>query len=79
VLTTDQKGALAEQAIAFEALTHGVGVSRPLGDERYDLIFDLRPRLLRIQSTKSCYLLPKDLRSCGRASNYDFRHPGTIR
>jgi hypothetical protein len=49
VLTTDQKGALAEQAIAFEALTHGVGVSRPLGDERYDLIFDLRPRLLRIQ------------------------------
>ena len=49
MLTTDQKGALAEQAIAFEALTHGVGVSRPLGDERYDLIFDLRPRLLRVQ------------------------------
>ena len=24
-------------------------VSRPLGDERYDLIFDLRPELLRIQ------------------------------
>ena len=41
MLTTDQKGALAEQAIAFEALTHGVGVSRPLGDERYDLILDL--------------------------------------
>jgi hypothetical protein len=49
VLTTDQKGALAEQAIAFEAMTHGVGVSRPLGDERYDLVFDLRPQLLRIQ------------------------------
>ena len=44
MLTTDQKGALAEQAIAFEALTHGVGVSRPLGDERYDLILDLRPQ-----------------------------------
>jgi PD-(D/E)XK endonuclease len=49
VLTTDQKGALAEQAIAFEAMRHGAGVSRPLGDERYDLVFDLRPRLLRVQ------------------------------
>jgi hypothetical protein len=49
VLTTDQKGALAEQAIAFEALTHGAGVSRPLGDERYDLVLDLRPELLRVQ------------------------------
>ena len=49
MLTTDQKGALAEQAIAFEALAHGAGVSRPLGDERYDLIFDLRPELLRVQ------------------------------
>ncbi|MFL5955554.1 MAG: group I intron-associated PD-(D/E)XK endonuclease [Gaiellaceae bacterium] len=27
----------------------GVGVFRPLGDERYDLIFDLRPKLLRVQ------------------------------
>lgn len=49
MLTTDQKGALAEQAIAFEAMKHGAGVFRPLGDERYDLIFDLRPRLLRVQ------------------------------
>jgi PD-(D/E)XK endonuclease len=49
VLTTDQKGVLAEQAIAFEALTHRVGVSRPLGDERYDLILDLRPNLVRVQ------------------------------
>ena len=49
MLTTDQKGALAEQAIAFEALKRGIGVFRPLGDERYDLILDLRPRLLRVQ------------------------------
>jgi hypothetical protein len=49
VLTTDQKRVLAEQAIAFEAMKHGAGVSRPLGDERYDLVFDLRPRLLRVQ------------------------------
>jgi hypothetical protein len=49
VLTTDQKGVLAEQAIAFEALKRGLGVFQPLGDERYDLILDLRPRLLRVQ------------------------------
>jgi PD-(D/E)XK endonuclease len=49
VLTTDQKGVLAEQAVALEALKHGVGVFRPLGDERYDLILDLRPQLLRVQ------------------------------
>ena len=49
VLTTDQKGVLAEQAIVFEALQHGVGVFQPLGDERYDLILDLRPALLRVQ------------------------------
>jgi hypothetical protein len=49
VLTTDQKGAIAEAAIAHAALELGIGVSRPLGDERYDLIFDLRPRLVRVQ------------------------------
>jgi len=48
-MTTDQKGAIAEAAIAFEAMTLGIGVFRPLGDERLDLIFDLRPRLLRVQ------------------------------
>jgi hypothetical protein len=49
VLTTDQKGVLAEQAIAFEALKLGTGVLQPLGDERYDLILDVRPQLLRVQ------------------------------
>jgi hypothetical protein len=49
MLTTDQKGLIAEQAIAWEAIRRGIGVSLPLGDERYDLIVDLRPRLLRVQ------------------------------
>jgi PD-(D/E)XK endonuclease len=49
VLTTDQKGALAEQAVALEAMRLGLGVFLPLGDERYDLILDLRPALLRVQ------------------------------
>jgi hypothetical protein len=49
-LTTDQKGAVAEAEIAASAIKLGVGVLKPLSDgERYDLIFDLRPRLLRVQ------------------------------
>jgi len=40
MLTTDQKGVVAEMAIAHAALELGVGVSRLLGDQRYDLIFD---------------------------------------
>lgn len=27
----------------------GIGVFRPIGDERYDLIFDRRPKLCRVQ------------------------------
>ena len=50
MLTTDQKGAIAELAIAHIAAEIGVGVFKPLTDgERYDLIFDLRPRLVRVQ------------------------------
>lgn len=49
MLTTNQKGAIAETAIAHEAIKLGLGVYRPYGDERCDLIFDLRPRLIRVQ------------------------------
>ena len=49
VLTTNQKGTLAEAKIAARAIELGLGVSRPMDDERYDLILDLRPVLLRIQ------------------------------
>ena len=49
MLTTNRKGTLAEAKIAAAAVEAGVGVARPLGDERYDLIFDLGERLLRVQ------------------------------
>jgi hypothetical protein len=49
MLTTNQRGAIAEAAIAYEAVKLGIGVWRPLADERYDLIFDLRPGFLRVQ------------------------------
>ena len=49
MLTTNQKGAIAEAHIAAFAIGLGVGVARPLADEPYDLIFDLGDRLMRIQ------------------------------
>ena len=50
MLSTDQKGAIAELAIAHAAAELGIGVFKPLTDgERYDLIFDLRPQLVRVQ------------------------------
>ena len=49
MLTTNQKGTLAEIKIAAEAMRLGLGVYFPFGDERCDLILDLRPHLLRVQ------------------------------
>jgi hypothetical protein len=50
VLTTNQKGAIAETAIACAATKLGFGVLWPLAEgERYDLVLDLRPRLVRVQ------------------------------
>jgi PD-(D/E)XK endonuclease len=49
-VTTDQKGAIAEAAIALAAMKLGVDVYRPLGEGgRYDLILDIGSRLLRVQ------------------------------
>jgi hypothetical protein len=49
-LSTNQKGAIAESAVAHTAIKLGLGVFRPLSDgERCDPILDLRPRLLRVQ------------------------------
>src|SRR4051794_22915992 len=49
VLTTNQKGTIAEMAVVLECAKAGIGVSRPIDDERYDLVLDLRPQLPRIQ------------------------------
>jgi hypothetical protein len=49
-VTTDQKGSIAEAAIALEAMKLGIGVFKPLCDgERYDYIFRVDSRLLRVQ------------------------------
>jgi hypothetical protein len=49
VLTTNQKGLVAETAIVHECVKLGIGVARPLDAAPYDLILDLGPKLLRVQ------------------------------
>jgi hypothetical protein len=49
-MTTDQKGAIAEVCIAAAAVKLGIEVYRPVAEGgRYDMIFDLGGRLLRVQ------------------------------
>ena len=49
-MTTDQKGAVAELAIALAAVRLGVDVYRPVAEGgRYDLIFEIEDRLWRVQ------------------------------
>jgi hypothetical protein len=49
-LTTDQKGTIAETAVIHAAVKLDVPVLRPLNDGlRYDLLFDVAGRFLRIQ------------------------------
>jgi hypothetical protein len=49
MLTTDQKGAIAEAAIVQAAIRLGITVWRPVLRERYDLVSDLGKRFLRVQ------------------------------
>lgn len=50
MLSSDQKGAIAETAIIHAAVKLGIPVFKPVNDgERYDLIFELAPRLVRVQ------------------------------
>jgi hypothetical protein len=50
MLTSDQKGNIAELAIAAAAVRLGIDVYRPVGEGgRYDLIFEIGNRLWRIQ------------------------------
>jgi hypothetical protein len=50
VLTTDQEGAIAETAIIHAAVELGIDVYVPVVEGgRYDLILDLRSRLVRVQ------------------------------
>ena len=50
MLTSDQKGAIAEAAVTLAAIRLGIGVYRPVAEGgRYDLILDAGSGLLRVQ------------------------------
>ena len=50
MLTSNDKGNIAEAAITLEAIKLGIVVLRPVAEHgRYDLIFDLGTRILRVQ------------------------------
>lgn len=54
-LTPDQKGGIAELAIALKATSLGIGVSRPMTEGlRYDLIFDWQYGLQKVQCKWAC-------------------------
>ena len=50
MLTSNDKGNIAEAAIALEAIKLGIDVLKPIAEHgRYDLAFDLGHRILRVQ------------------------------
>jgi hypothetical protein len=50
MLTTSQKGAIAETAIVHAATCLGIGVLKPVSEgARYDVLFDLGTRFVRVQ------------------------------
>ena len=50
MLTSNDKGNIAEAAIALEAIRLGIEVLKPIAEHvRYDLAFDLGHRILRVQ------------------------------
>ncbi len=50
MLTPSQKGSIAESAIVHAAIKLGIGVYKPVNEGlRYDLIFDVGSRLVRVQ------------------------------
>ena len=50
MLTTDQKGTIAEASIVAAAVKLGIDVYRPVGEGgRYDMIFELDTDLVRVQ------------------------------
>ena len=70
MLTTNQKGFIAETAVIHECAKLGVPVSKPLDDQKYDLIFDLGAKLLRVQCKWAARLgevISVRTRTCRRA------------
>src|SRR4051794_17943648 len=72
-LSTDQRGSLAEVAIAHAAAELGVGVLWPLTSGlRYDVVFDVSGKLFRVQcksATRKGDVVVVKCRSCRRTAD----------
>jgi hypothetical protein len=81
MLSTDQKGAIAETAIAHLATRLSIPVWRPIAEGgRYDLILEVRDRLLRVQckwATREGDTVAIRCYSCRRTRNGFVRRPYT--
>jgi hypothetical protein len=50
IMSTKLKGDIAEQAAILQALKHGWGALKPIGDRMpYDLVFDVNGSLIKVQ------------------------------
>ena len=82
-MTTDQKGAIAETAVAHAAVKLGIDVYRPVAEGgRYDLILDLGTRLLRVQckwAARHGAVIFVRCYSCRRTANGMLYRPYTAR
>ena len=71
MMTTNQKGAIAEAAITLAAVKLGIDVYRPVAEGgRYDLIFGVGSELVRVQckwASKHGNVVIVRCRSCRRA------------
>jgi PD-(D/E)XK endonuclease len=80
-MTTDQKGAIAELAIQLAATKLGIEVYKPVAEGgRYDMIFDLESRLLRVQckwATRRGEVLVVGCQSARRCADGFIRRPYT--
>lgn len=81
VLSTDQKGAIAETAIVHEATRLGIAVFKPVNDGgRCDMIFDVRGRLIRVQckwATRNGDVIGVRCYSSRRSSSGQVKRPYT--
>jgi hypothetical protein len=81
-MTTNQKGAIAEAAIALQAVKLGIEVYRPMAEGgRYDLIFGLEDRLTRVQckwAARRGDVLVVRCRSCRRTRDGLLHRPYTM-
>jgi hypothetical protein len=83
MLSSDQKGSIAETAVIHEAVKLGIGVLKPVNDGlRYDLVLDIDERLVRVQvkwASRKADVIDVRCYSSRRSAAGFVRRPYTLR